>query len=208
MAIKPWADFYPDILPDVIGCPIPTVDHHLKRAAQKFCAGTHVWKVWLADVTTLADTTVYTIPLPTESELMRMERATLDGRDIIITTEASLPSDWQTYPAGISDCIFTTDRKNLTLITVKAAGLILKLQVVVKPSDAAAGIEDYLFDQYAQDIARGAMASLMQQADKPYTNVQKGLLLESRFDNRIASIGFQAERGFSSAMPRGRARTF
>lgn len=206
--MKKWDQFFPDLLIDLPGCPNPTVERALVRAAQQFFSGAHVWKIWLDSTTTAANTTQYDLALDPNAELVRLERATLDGRPIAITTPDTLPADWQTNTAGIADCIFTTDRKTITLLPAKAAGLVLRVEATLKPANSATGIEDYLFDQYADTIAMGAKARLMQQPDKPYTHVTDGLNFEQRFIAAISSIDFQRGRAFSSALPRARVRTF
>lgn len=206
--MKTWDQFLKDVLPDVAGCPEPVAEHAILRAAQQFCAAAHVWKLWLDNVATLATSTDYDIALEPNSELVKLERATLDGRDITITTTESLPSDWKTNTAGIANCLFTQNRKTMTLLPAQAAGLILRVEAVLKPSNAATGIDDAIFDQYVETIAMGAKARLMKQAGKPYSNPVAGFALETQFMNALAGVDFQRWRGASSARPRSRLQTF
>lgn len=205
--MKTWDQFLRDVLPDVPGCPEPVAEHAIMRAAQEFCAGAMVWTVWLDNVTTRADATEYDIELEPASDLAQLMRATLDGRDIDITTAASLPSDWKTNTAGISTCLHTQDRKTMILLPAQAAGMILRVEAALKPADDAQGVEDHVFE-YVETIAMGAKARLMKQADKPYTNPTLALVHESDFKLAINRVGLKAMRGFSGAMPRGRAKTF
>ena len=206
--MKKWDQFFPDLLIDLPGCPNPTIEHALLRAAQQFFSGAHVWKIWLDNTATSLNVTQYDIALEPNSELVRLERATLDGRPIGIKVPESLPADWQTNTAGIADCIFTSDRKTLFLLPAKAAGLILRVEATLKPANSATGIEDDLFDQYADTIAMGAKARLMQQLGKPYTNMTDGATYEQRFMTAIKTIEFQRFRAFSSTSPRARVKTF
>lgn len=206
--MKVWSQFFSDILIDVPGCPDPTVERGLLRAAQAFCIGTQVWKLWLENITTQANVTEYDFELEPKSELVKLERATLDGRSLLITTPQSLPDDWRTNSAGLADCIFTSDRKTLTLLPTKVAGLVLRVEAVLKPSNSATGVEDFIFDQYGEVIAMGALARLLQQSNTPYSNPAKGLALDERFKESIAAVGFQHWRAFSSARPRSRLSTF
>lgn len=206
--MKAWDQFHSDVLPSVIGCPVPMVDRALVRAAQTFCSKTQVWKVWLANILTIDATTEYLAVLPTTSEIVKLERATLDGRPIAVTTPETLPTDWKNYQSGISDCIFTSDRKTITLLPAKAAGLVLRIESVLKPSNAAIGIEDHLFDHYSDTIAMLATAELLTLPGAAWGNPVYGQALASLAKEEMATISFQKWRAFSSAKPRARIQPF
>lgn len=205
--MRAWSDFYPDVLPFVMGCPEPVLEHHLRRAAQEFFSSCHVWTRWLANITT---TTAQDYPLNLEplSELVKLQRATLAGRQVGITTPDALPADWQTYKQGIKDCIFTRDRKVISLITANPIGQLLRIEAVLKPSNAATGVQDEFYDQYADAIAMGAKARIKKMTGTTYYDPIEALALEASFKQAMATIGFAKFRGFSSSLPRARIRTF
>jgi hypothetical protein len=207
--MKPWSTFYPDVLPEVPGYVAPLVDIAMRRAAQEFFATTGVWRVWLDDVTTAgSDTTEYDIELEPNSELVKLLRATLDGRSIIVTTPDSLPSDWKTTTAGLADCVFTEDQRNLILLPAQEAGLVLKVEATLRPSDSAIGIEDAYFAKYSREIANGALAYLLAQLNKPYSNPLQAQRYQVLFDGAMAVTDLRRMRGFSGAMPRARVQFF
>lgn len=206
--MKAWSEFYRDVLPEVTGCPEPSMNLALLRTAQQFFSRAHVWTVWLDNTTTIADATEYDIELEPGSELVKMKRATLDGRPIRLTTPDSLPDDWKTNSAGIDTCVFTTDNKTITLLPANAAGLILRVEATLKPSNTATGVEDSYFDQYVDIIAMGAKARLMQQQGMSFSNPVRGLDLERQFDDAVSSLAIRKFRAFSAALPRGQVRTF
>ena len=206
--MKAWDQFFSDLMVDLPECPEPVITHALKRAAQDFFKQTLLWKVWLEPMRTAANTNEYELALEPRSELVRIERATLDGRPIVISTAASMPTDWITNPLGIEDCIFSADGKNITLIPMKDAGLTLLIEASLRPADSALGIENCLFDLYSETIATGAKARLLRQPAKPYTDLGASVDAQALFENAIARIGIQQFRGFSSALPRRRLTTF
>ena len=206
--MKTWDAFFRDLMPTVRQCPEPTAEHALLRAAQKFCDKTGVWRIWLDNVTTRANATEYDLPLEPRTELVKLIRATLAGRIIDVRTTEEMPDDWRTNTAGIRDCVFTPDKKTAVLLPAQAAGLILRLEASLKPSNQAEGVEDFIHDEYAEVIAKGARASLLMHDNQPYSNAAMGSALEKEFTDQLASIALTRFRGFSSAMPRARAKTF
>lgn len=206
--MKAWSEFLKDVMPHVPGCPEPVAEFALKRAAQEFFETTRLWKLWLVDQTTEADRTDYFLILEPHSQLVRLERATLDGREIEVRAEEDLPADWQTYPQCVETGVHTTDRDGLVLVPAQAADKVLKVEASLKPSDDAQGIDNLLFAHHARQIACGAVADLKGQADKTYSDPDGSLLWRSRFEGHMNVVEFQRRRGFSSSRPRPRVKTF
>lgn len=206
--MKAWSSFYPDVLPEVPGFVIPLVDIALRRAAQEFFATTGAWRLWLDDVTTEEDRTEYDIELEANSELVKLLRATLEGRPIRTVLEDELPADWKTTTAGMADCVFTQDQRNLVLLPAQEADLVLKVEATLRPSDAATGIQDAYFAQYSRDIANGALAYLLAQLHKPYSNPAQAQRYQVLFDGAMAVADLRRMRGHSGAMPRARVQYF
>lgn len=206
--MKTWDQFFPDILVHVPGCPDPTVEHAVLRAAQEFLDTTRVWKIWLDDTATVADQTEYFLPLESNSELVRLERATLDGRQIDVRAEEDLPADWRSYPNTLSTGVHSTDRKTMVLLPAQQSGLVLMVQASLKPSETATGVENDLFDLYREAISAGAVARLKDEVDKPYTDGVGAQKWRGRFEGHMNTTSLRRARGFSSFRRRPQIKTF
>ncbi len=192
--MKTFDLFFPDLMPNVPGCPEVAAEHALLRAAQRFCELTFAWRVTLEPLTTVAGTDEYEIEFPDRSELVRIEDSKLNGRDI----EAKMPNT-----AGrCRDFIECLDGKNVIVNPVPAATGSLILKVTLKPSNRAIGIEDFLFDQYVEVIAKGAEGLLKQHAQKTYSTAD-GPAVWQAFEARCATIKMKLWRGSA----RNNART-
>jgi hypothetical protein len=206
--MKAWSLFLKDVMPHVPGCPEPVAEHALLRAAQEFFDTTRLWKVWLGDLTTEADTTEYPLLLEDKSELVRLERATLDGREIEVRAEEELPADWLTYPNTVCTGVHTTDRNTMVLVPSQAADLVLKVQASLKPANNATGVPDDVFDHCVKQIACGAVAALKEHTDKTYSDQVGAGVWRARFDGHMATAEFRRSRGYSSARRRRVIQTF
>jgi hypothetical protein len=200
--MKAWSLFLKDVMPHVPGCPEPVAEHALLRAAQEFFDTTRLWKVWLGDLTTEADTTEYPLLLEEKSELVRLERATLDGREIEVRAEDELPADWLTYPSTVCTGVHTTDRETVVLVPAQAADLVLKVQASLKPANNATGVADEVFDHCVKQIACGAVAALMEHSGKTYSDPVGAGVWRTRFDGHMAAAEFRRARGYTSARRR------
>lgn len=206
--MRAWEDFLPDVLPEVLGCAQPVAAHALLRAAQEFFQKTRAWNVWLDPVTTVALVTAYDLELESRSELVRLEAATLNGKTIGLTRVQAVPADWRSNNASLPTCVFTTDSRTVQLVPAKAAGMLLAIQASLKPSNAAAGINDDLFDRYVETIAVGAKARLMAQPRQGYSNPELSGFHRARFDDAITTLKTSLWRGTAATRPRSTAHFF
>lgn len=203
-----WETFLKDVLPWTPGCPEPVAEHAVRRAAQEYLEATRLWKLWLPDVITAVDRTEYDIELEPKSVLVRLERATLNGCPIRTRSVDELPDEWQTYTSGIERGVHTTDGETLFLLPAQAAGMVLKVEAAMRPSDEATGIEDHIFNRHSVHIAAGAIAALKGQAEKSYSDPAGAMEWQGKFHGHMNVADFQRYRGYSSSRPRRQIRTF
>lgn len=203
-----WSDFLPYVLPSAPGCPDPVAEFNLRIAAQDFCARTRVWRATLPDITTtlVLDIGPYPLGLPEDTELVRIERSTMNGRPIDVLPADALPTDWRQYPNTIRDCVFTLDRKEIFAVPAYEADRVLSLEVSLKPADTAEELPDALASLYMRDIAAGALERIL--TLPAFSNPALAMYHGGKFNDRIAVLAIQVQRGHSSFRPRARARTF
>jgi hypothetical protein len=201
-----WDDFFSDLLPDVNGCPSPSAELALLRSAQEFFERTGVW-VAVFNVNVTANVVEYPLPFPTDAELVKIERATYLGRDISVTAESQLPSDWRLNSQSLANCIHTSNKKTVNLLPVPVVAGSLNLDVILRPARSATGIND-VFSCYAEAIAHGAKVRLMSQKDKPYTNLSMVPYYEEKFNSSINAVCINKMRGFSSRRVRSPGKFF
>ena len=206
--MKSWQEFMPDILPDVYGCPDPTVVLALRRVSRQFFEQTRIWRLWMDPVSIKLGVVNYDLDLEVQSELVNIERATLNGAALEVTNSEALGSGWRIQNQAYGPCVFTEDRKTFNFLPALVTGDLVQLEVTLKPSSNAVGIVDAYFDQYAETLATGAKARLMQQPNKPYSNPNLGMLLEQQFNNAITDVNIRRAHGFSSSPLTVRPRSF
>lgn len=194
--MKAWQLFYPYVLPDVIGCPNPVVDHALVRAARDFFERTRAWTAWQDPVSTSVGTIDYEFELAPGVEIAKVLKATLNGADLSIIAENDLGSTWRTGATGLSGLV-TADRRNFSLLPARAAGLQIFTFCALKPSNDATGIDDIQFSQYVEEIANGAKARLLASPKKEYSDINAAMMFQDQFDKSCGSIARKVEKSFS-----------
>ena len=76
-----WEDFGPFVLPYVVGCPLPTMVHHVRLAAIEFCKRTKCWARNLEPVTAFDPHVVEIEPDSTNARILAIEGVAVDGVD-------------------------------------------------------------------------------------------------------------------------------
>lgn len=200
-----WSAFYPDLLVFVQACPEPLLNQELRRAAQEFFRRTRAWQQWLGPITATGVSRSLTIPLPTDSQLFRVEDATQNDRQVDVIPSRWFPAD-PAVLADQADGVTSFDRVNLLLARNYDAGTVFRIKASLTCSDAAATLPDDLFAQYSDAILHGAKARLMMQPDKSFTNLDMAPIERAMFMDAIGKVHTQAWRSSTGTVPRLRPR--
>jgi hypothetical protein len=159
--MTPWSAFYPFILPEVLGCPQPTVDHHVLQASREFLKRTLLWDVWLDADNTVAEQANMDFLLQSGQEVTKLLEAKLAGADLPVLSVNDVPGDPLTVKSGQRG-IFTIDMASYWLTpTPIPADQAIQVRVALVPSQSALGLQDFIWRDYADDIATGAKARLL-----------------------------------------------
>lgn len=195
--MKLWTDFYDNYLRDLRGCTSFAAANELRRATQEFCDRTKVWRVSLDATTTNAKEDTYDFEIEEEMLLVKVMSAKLDEQDLKIL----LPDD----DIRTGGALLVLDHTQFLLTTQPAARQKVYIKAIMKPSELATGVEDYIYDQYAEKIAYGAKARLQSLADRPYSHPALAQENQERFETAIANVIMRTAKANSSAPLRTKA---
>lgn len=191
--MKTWAQFYDFCNADVPGVLSFAAERELRRAAQEFFEKTKVWKFDLDPIYLHPKVSQYDIDVPPGATIVKILSATNDaGNEIDLE------------PRGGSGIVFLNQLQFTTAPHTVTGRQRVNFTAVLAPNHAAKGIDDALFEQYAEDIAHGAKARLFAQRQKPYTDLQAAADERALFDSAIWREQVRAAKGFSGASLRTR----
>lgn len=205
--MRTWDAFYPLVLPEVLGCPEPTVDAHLRRAARNLFASSLAWRKDVDPITTNGRTE-YDMPLPDGADVVRLMSATLDGRDIAISAmDGNTAGERQRADSGHAR-VLLMDRRTVTLLPKPGIGRRLVLTLCLQPAIDAAGVPDEYAGDYFEAIADGALSTLLTMNKVAWANPQLAGVKAGEFASAVADAKLSTWRAHSNARPRGRAQMF
>lgn len=199
-----WSAFMPELMTFAYGCPIPLAESKARQAAIEFFRRTRAWVEWLYPVTSIASSSSeYYMEPPSGADVIRIERATINGTKIPVVSFRDVAQDWERQ--ALSDLqLVSRDLKTFRLGGTAAAGLLIQVQAALIPSRTSTGIPDDLFEKYIDDIAHGARAKILSIPGTTFYNPDIFMLEQSAFESSIATKSVDAWRGFTKNTTRSR----
>lgn len=208
--MKPWSDFYDLLGPDVPGCPFAAQEQALRQGAIAFCEQSLAWKYTHPDIEITVATDEYPYVPPTGAVVHTVTYAAFNDSEINVDVDESSMRiwDWRNQ-TGIPEYVLGGP-SSLRLVPNPNVPGTLKLEVILKPSPDAEGIDDTLFNEYREPIVHWALGRLMASPKKPYTDLQLSIYHMQQFFSKTAGAGIRVARNYTrqplrtSIMTRGR----
>ena len=176
-AMVTWDAFYEYVFPSVQGCPTSIVKHALRSACIDFCARTLIWKQDSVLNDVLAGQNLYTFAPPTGAKVVTPYRVAIKdtetGKDkelaaySLETLESFSPS-WREDAAEYPDKYVLITDDTIRLIGVPTKDILdsLSAGVALKPTRDAEDCPSFLYEDWAEVIAAGALAKLHASKEK------------------------------------------
>lgn len=199
--------FLPQILVRAQGCPEPIALDAIRQAAIEFCERTRLWR-YTDTFDFTGNTEIATLDY---SVLMEIENARMDGRaltpvSINYLNDVYPDQDWEAMEASFPK--FITQKADGTFIVVPAVNGQLKMTLILKPSNDADELPDFIDREYRRVITDGALAEVMLIANQPYTNPDLAAVHGSRFQQSLDSLASKTISGQQRAPVRTKTSLF
>lgn len=195
----------PFILPSAPGCPWPTAVFHLRQAAIDFFQRTLCWRNRLP-ISSVATFDNYLMGLPDGSALAKLLKAWVCKSEVkVFGPEDGVAALHGCFVPGV----WTEDRVSFYITpTPEIDGTAIELWVALKPSQTAEGIPDFLYDQYADPLAQGALSRLLAMKGKAWSDPAGAATARGIYERYVGDVQALASRGFSRAKARTRPQPF
>jgi len=201
-------ELFPYIKPYVATCPDPTILMHVRNAAKKFLEKTRTWR----EVVTLdlnkdpEDLLVCRDGQLFEIEIAKWKEAADHDFNKPLEAESYIDIKKKHDYVGIPQWVYQPTRGTVSVFPFQVG--ILELSVYVRPDNRATTLPDFIFEEYPQTIANGALASLLLLPGQPYTNSELGVYFKNEFGKECDSLFNQNTRGQQRASGRTKPSFF
>ena len=189
---KTWDDFLPLLSPHLSGCPNATMKEYLGIVAADFFARTYLWREQIDAIYVAANQVDYDLDsdavvedvisvVHNEAPLTRSDLRLIGAEKL---TEVGEPREYWVQ-ADQSIRIFPTPEERTTL----------KVYAVLKPSRSGTGVEDWIYETWADTLVSGVVARLAMIPNKEWTDVAMASNQKLVFERAITNARIRDFRG-------------
>jgi len=184
MALVPWDTLLPSLAPHLNGVPNATMRDALAAATQHFVAQTHLWREEADPITTEADTAEYDVfsSVPIESVLW----ATLEDTTLAHTDPRLVPKH-RLDETGRPSAFWVVNDTLLRFLPIPDGVYTVNAAVALRPSRSAVGVEDWIYEAWADELVSGAIYRLARIPGKHWTDMTLAQYHKTLFDRGIAN---------------------
>lgn len=197
--------FLPKIMPYAPGCPEPMALEKIIVAAQIFCERTRLWRD--RDKFNVTPTSCNVMCAPVGANVFEIESARFNERTLdpisLADLEAKYPN-WRQYSE--TEGRWFTQVEPDTVMVVPAATGVLELSLILRPTDDADQLPDFIGAHYRQCIADGALAELLMTPGQSFYAPDRAQYYAARFASKLDELTTRSIRGQQRAPVRTRAQ--
>lgn len=189
-------DILPDVLTHAPDCPEPLAFRYIRETARELCKTARNWRVM--DEFTITTPDCEGLCTVQDASIHEIQWAELDGHELAPRTVAWLDENrprWQSQDDVADSARYVTQlTPNAVTVVPKASGL-LNVRYVLIPSIRAQTLPDFLVEQYAEIIGKGAAGRVLITPSLDFANPQLGLSLISEFKSLLTTLKWQGAKG-------------
>ena len=194
MTTTVWASFAPLMTMRLPGCPAFSLEDACRWAAIEFYRTSRAWREAKTTLTTtVAAQANYTITNTAGQEMCGLPAVWVNDVEVGET----LPGAANDHYIGEKSDTFTVGVTGGTTITLTpppvSAGLVIDAEVAYQPTESSTGIPDYLFYKHREAIVEKALAELMKQKNKDWSDPNMAILCEAKYN--IKANTFSSDNG-------------
>jgi hypothetical protein len=194
--VKTFDQFYPFIMPDVMGCPAPTIDQYLLMSAREFCQRTKAWREWLDVFTADGTTNRFDHDLTSQQDLVATLRVLVNDSgydEYKIKSARDLPKDWESGDSDDLDgnVVQIDNATEYAIYPLPTSGATFQMQVALKPSMTATTLPDALFDEWLEGVCSGAKARILAQSNQAWTDLNLSKYHATKFETFVSRAANQ-----------------
>ena len=203
--MKKLEDFFPDVLPDVPGCPADMAIRAIRHTVIEFCERSLIHQVTQDPISLRPNLSDYYLDAPTGFRIQKIMKVWFRGQvlepvapDEINTPEAYNPRiSGYTATKGQPVAYTQKDFDSVTFLPIpdQTYSTAITMRVALVPLRDATSCEDFLYEQWGEHLACGAKARLMLTMGKPYTNPEAAAVNQARYNVALNDARQRAIRG-------------
>lgn len=199
MAIVPYTQWLPYVQVNVPDCPKALIVEAIRQKVIEFCQKSLFLRQELDGFYTVADDNEYDLLPPVDNNIAQLLMLKVNKRELEPKTQDDLEEIYQEWrdQEGQPSYFFLKNTYTAILVPKPMGVYPVRLLVALKPTQAAQGVDEIIFEEYKDAIKHGALAYLMLMAEKTWSNPNMSAFYQSQFDVAIQESKMRAEKGYA-----------
>ena len=194
------------IMPHVPGCLVDIAKHELRNTIIDFCERTLILQRDIDNISVVKGQIDYDLDPPTGYKVCKIMKAWYLSNELIPTAPDMVAAP-QVYNQSMTDApsqngipggYIQKDNETFSVYPAPAESVAnaITMRVALKPTRTSTSIEDFLFEDYAEVIAKGTLKRLMLQPAKTYSNNEMAVANNVMYEQGINSARQRSTRGY------------
>ncbi len=196
-----WEQFYEFVLPSVQGCPVSIVESAIKSATIEFCGRSLIWRQDSIPTTILEGESLYRYAPPYEAKVVMPYYVSIYGKPLKaldLRTLDTYDPEWREKISSLPDAYVQVFDDTIQLVGTPTEDLedAMLAGVVLKPSRNAEQCPNFLYDDWAEYIAAGALAKLHAMSNKIWAVPSLAEYYNRKFREGMSKAASKAEKSW------------
>ena len=199
MAIVPYTQWLPYVQVNVPDCPKALIVEAIRQKVIEFCQRSLFLRQELDGFYTVADDNEYDLSPPVDNNIAQLLMLKVNKRELEPKTQDDMEEIYQEWrdQSGEPQYFFLKNTYTAILVPKPMGVYPVRLLVALKPTQAAQGVDEIIFEEYKDAIKHGALAYLMLMAEKTWSNPNMSAFYQSEFDTSVIEAKLRAEKGYA-----------
>jgi hypothetical protein len=190
--MKTWDDFLPLVIPHLPGCPNASIKTYLALTAREFFEKTYLWQDDIDAIYLAPNQVEY--DLDAEAEVEDVLAVVLDKEQLDRTEFRLIPFE-RRDETGSPRLYWIHSDRTIRVFPTPDKRAVMKVSAVLKPARNATGVEDWIYDTWADTLVNGVISRLAIMPGKEWTDVNLAAMHKAMFEQAITKTRIREYRG-------------
>jgi propanediol dehydratase small subunit len=191
---KTWDDFLPLLSPHLNDCPNATMKEYLAIVASDFFARTYLWREQIDAIYVTSGTVEYDL----DADAVVEDVISVIYNDLPLDrTDLRLVATQNLGQKGDPREFWVNADRSIFIAPVPDERTVLKVYAVLKPSRTGSGVEDWIYETWADTLVSGTVARLAMIPNKEWTDVAMATTQKAIYERAITTARIRDFRGIN-----------
>jgi len=190
---KIWDDFIPLISPHLPGCPNASMRLYLASTSADFFARTYLWREQIDAIYIAPNQVDY--DLDTDTGLVENVISVVHNETPLTRTDLRLIGAEKLSEVGEPREYWIQADNSIRIFPTPEERTVLKVYAVLKPNRSGTGVEDWIYETFADTIVSGAIAQLAMNPGKEWSDITMAGMHKGLYERAITNARIRDFRG-------------